>query len=160
MPSVGVDFDGVCHWYRRGWHDGTIYDEAVPGTAAAIRYMQTALELAVFVHTTRDLNAGAEVARWLTERGVPATADDRCSECQPSVPSPGRRWLDSGINWSSASDCVTCSQTGRVVFWNDRELVLVTSRKLPGLIYLDDRAVRFVEWGQALREIEEIRRRG
>jgi trehalose-6-phosphatase len=35
-------------------------------------------------------------------------------------------------------------------FWNVRGQLLVTNRKLPATAYLDDRAVRFVDWGQAL----------
>ncbi|MFJ8992647.1 hypothetical protein ACIRQH_19900 [Streptomyces sp. NPDC102279] len=35
-------------------------------------------------------------------------------------------------------------------FWNERGPLLVTNRKLPATAYLDDRAVRFTDWDQAL----------
>ena len=38
-------------------------------------------------------------------------------------------------------------------FWNQTGVLLVTNRKLPALVYLDDRAVRFTSWPQALAEL-------
>lgn len=40
-------------------------------------------------------------------------------------------------------------------FWNRQDLVLVTNRKLAAVAYLDDRAVRFVDWGQAMADLKE-----
>jgi hypothetical protein len=39
------------------------------------------------------------------------------------------------------------------LFWNQRRRLLVTNRKLPALYYLDDRAVRFTNWVQALAHL-------
>ena len=41
----------------------------------------------------------------------------------------------------------------RRTFWNGRDEVLVTNRKLAAYAYLDDRAVRFVDWPTALIEM-------
>lgn len=60
VQTVAVDFDGVIHAYRRGWHDGTIYDEPVPGAFEALSVLMETY--AVFVHTTRD---PATVGRWI-----------------------------------------------------------------------------------------------
>lgn len=38
-------------------------------------------------------------------------------------------------------------------FWNTPGRLLVTNRKLPARAYLDDRAVLFVDWEQALRDL-------
>lgn len=38
-------------------------------------------------------------------------------------------------------------------FWTDRGVLLVTNLKLPARAYLDDRAVRFVSWPQALTDL-------
>jgi hypothetical protein len=38
-------------------------------------------------------------------------------------------------------------------FWNQRGVLLVTNRKLPATAYLDDRAVPFTSWPQALADL-------
>ena len=38
-------------------------------------------------------------------------------------------------------------------FWNDLGVLLVTNRKLAAVAYIDDRAVRFESWPQALRDV-------
>lgn len=117
MPTIAVDFDGVIHAYSKGWQDGTIYDEPLPGALDGLRaLMRTA---AVFIHTTRDPQ---QVADWLFERG------------------------EFNITWE-APGAVTCE------FWNDQTRLLVTNRKLPAVAYLDDRAVHFDTWPQALRDL-------
>ena len=71
MLTVAVDFDGVIHAYRQGWHDGTIYDNPVPGAFMALRTLMGTC--AVFVHTTR---APWSVASWIEERAtIPTTVD-------------------------------------------------------------------------------------
>lgn len=63
MPTVAVDFDGVIHAYSRGWQDGSIYDDLMPGAIIGLsRLMQ---RYAVFVHTTRKPKP---VARWIEQR--------------------------------------------------------------------------------------------
>ncbi|HEY9369254.1 hypothetical protein [Streptomyces sp.] len=64
MPTVAVDFDGVIHAYRKGWQDGSIYDEPIPGAFDALRELME--RYAVFIHTTRD---ASDVAEWLINRG-------------------------------------------------------------------------------------------
>lgn len=78
----------------------------------------------VFIHTTRSPK---QVARWI----------ERMSgygfECTTWLP---RTWY------------------GRLKpFWNQRGVLLVTSRKLAASAYIDDRAVRFEDWAQSLRAV-------
>lgn len=117
MSTVAVDFDGVIHAYTRGWQDGAIYDEPVPGAMAALEALMA--DYAVFVHTTRDAEP---VAEWLTGHGVNARAETPAEQ--------------------------------QFQFWNGRDCVLVTSRKLAAVAYIDDRGIRFTSWEQALADLE------
>jgi hypothetical protein len=117
--TVAVDFDGVIHAYSRGWHDGTIYDEPLPGAFDALRDLMTTY--AVMIHTTRE---PSQVARWIKRR--------------------------SGIEASWSTDENRLGE-----FWNGRDTILVTRRKLPALAYIDDRAIRFTSWDQALADLAE-----
>lgn len=124
MKTVAVDFDGVLHAYSKGWQDGSIYDEPLPGALDAIRSLMAA-GIAVFVHTTRNPQA---TAGWLRVHHLPAASEREL-----------------------AAD-------GRPVgqFWDDTKHVLVTDRKLPAVAYIDDRALRFESWPQALEDLEDL----
>jgi len=63
VATVAVDFDGVIHDYKRGWQDGSIYGDFMPGAVVALSRLMS--NYAVFVHTTR--NPG-QVARWIEDR--------------------------------------------------------------------------------------------
>lgn len=131
--TLAVDFDGVIHRYSRGWQDGTIYDDPMPG---AIDGLHTSMQReAVFIHTSREPE---QVVPWLESHGLDATADDRCGVCATA----GR-----------TTDCPLCLGSGLLVFWDERGQLLVTNRKLPARRYLDDRAVVFTSWEQALTDL-------
>jgi hypothetical protein len=68
--TIALDFDGVIHAYSRGWQDGTIYDEPLPGALAGIKKLQSLF--AVFVLTSRNVQ---QVTAWLLSRKVDALAD-------------------------------------------------------------------------------------
>ena len=105
--TISVDFDGVIHAYSRGWQDGSVYDEPVPGAIEGLRALMTS-HVVVVSTARRDLLA---VAKWLRLRGIHAVADD-----------------------------------GTISKWAKGDTVLVTNQKLPAVAYLDDRAVRFLDW--------------
>src|SRR6266540_4074984 len=66
MKTIAVDFDGVIHAYSRGWQDGSIYDEPMPGAFDALRTLME--RYAVFIHTTRNAE---QVARWINDQQGP-----------------------------------------------------------------------------------------
>jgi hypothetical protein len=120
MPTICVDFDGVIHAYTKGWYDGTIYDEPIPGALDGLRTLMQ--HAAAVIHTTRDAEP---VAGWLRARNIPAHTEREMAADGEAVGT----------------------------FWNRRDIALVTNRKLPAVAYLDDRAVRFTTWDQALAEL-------
>lgn len=117
--TIAVDFDGVIHAYSKGWSDGSIYDDPVPGSLYALERLMKSDS--VFIHTTRNPN---QVARWIEE------VTQHHIECTTRLP---RSW------WGQ-----------RKTFWNKRGILLVTDRKFPAVIYIDDRAHRFETWEQTL----------
>lgn len=125
--TIAVDFDGVIHTYEHGWKNGTIYGDLVPGALEALTALMR--EYAVFIHTTRNAR---QVARWITQRtghGIECT-----TQMHPLLPS----WWQ----WGK-----------RFTFWSTKGTLLVTNRKLPAVAYIDDRAVHFTDWRQAMREL-------
>jgi hypothetical protein len=50
----------------------------------------------------------------------------------------------------------TVVDDGSTTFWDRRDVLLVTNRKLPAYVYVDDRAVRFESWEQTLDAISEL----
>lgn len=48
--------------------------------------------------------------------------------------------------------CVT-GRRDDSAFWDDQTRLLVTDRKLPAVAYIDDRALHFTSWPQALAEV-------
>jgi hypothetical protein len=100
MKTLAIDFDGVIHAYSRGWEDGSIYDEPVPGVADALAGLSRYFRLVIF--TARDSPDLPKIRKWLAAEGL----DEHISE--------------------------------------------VTNRKPKAWAYIDDRAIRFESWGQAL----------
>jgi hypothetical protein len=62
---------------------------------------------------------------------------------------PVARWIkdQSGIETAWFAHSATPE------FWNDQSCILVTNLKLPAVAYIDDRGVRFENWGQALTDL-------
>lgn len=141
--TIAVDFDRVIHAYSRGWADGTIYDPPLPG---AIEGLRTLLDQdAVFIHTSREPE---QVMPWLGQHGFDVTTDDRCGTC---LGAGGGQEVDLDDRPTHpAWTCDDCGGSGTLLFWNLRGQLLVTNRKLPAKAYLDDLAVRFENWDQAL----------
>jgi hypothetical protein len=76
--TVAVDFDKVIHTYDRGWQDGTIYGELMPGAVVGLtRLMQ---QHAVFILTSRKPRP---VADWIERQSGYGI------ECTTRVPRKG-----------------------------------------------------------------------
>ena len=131
--TIAVDFDGVIHAYSRGWADGSIYDPPMPGALTGLHTLMGGDS--VFIFTAREPE---QVMPWLEQWGFNVTIDEQCPDCPPV-----------GVT----AICTTCKGSRLLTFWNQRGQLLVTKRKLPATAYLDDRAVRFTDWDQALTDL-------
>jgi hypothetical protein len=69
--------------------------------------------------------------------------------CRPPV--PVAEWIEQ----SSGIPCVADQVPGSRAFWNHRGTLLVTNHKYPANAYVDDRAIRFESWPQALVDLAE-----
>jgi hypothetical protein len=124
--TIAVDFDGVIHAYRFGWRDGAIYDDPAPDAFVSLELLMD--RDSVFIHTSRTPK---EVARWIEYRSLGVI------KCRTRLP---RYW------WGKRFG-------RRKPFWNTRGILLVTDRKFPATMYIDDRAVRFTDWKDIMGQI-------
>lgn len=58
-------------------------------------------------------------------------------------------WAFSLPSWHLAIKVIPQDQQ----FWNDKETIGVTDRKLPAMYYIDDRALRFTNWKDILNYV-------
>lgn len=75
--TICIDFDGVIHKYSKGWHDGSIYDEPVEGTAEFINNLRDD-GWEIIIYSTRSnpvVNKDAahqvrEMHMWMQNNGI------------------------------------------------------------------------------------------
>lgn len=65
---IAVDLDGVIHAYSKGYHDGTMYDDPIPGAIEGIKKLQKA-GYEVYVFTARN-NTIPLAKEWLKKHGL------------------------------------------------------------------------------------------
>lgn len=69
-PILCLDFDGVIHWYRKGWHGADVIDdEPVPGAVEFVKAAQEFFEVVVFSSRSHQ-NGGVRAMRtWMQQHG-------------------------------------------------------------------------------------------
>jgi hypothetical protein len=135
MQSIAIDFDAVIHKYSKGWQDGSIYDEHIDGVFEAIRDLMKTNT--VFIFSTRSPR---QIKRWVTERIM-------CMEMGDNPHDPQE--------WTWAKYGYTCKIIPFwVKFWNKENCLGITKRKLPAMVYVDDRALTFRgNWNETMDDI-------
>lgn len=115
--AIAFDFDGVIHKYSKGWQDGSIYDEPNMEVINHIKLLMKS-GYPCFILSTRDPEM---ITEWLLSNNLlPAVTE-------PFILKPyGQRAERIVITW-----------------WDRTDKVLVTNRKLPAQLYVDDRAFLF-----------------
>lgn len=113
--TIAIDFDGVIHNDDKGFHDGTVYGEPIPGALESLKNLASHFKLVIFT-------AKAKKDRPL-------------------------------INGKTGTELVE--------EWLQKHNVLqhiseVTAEKPRAIIYIDDNAYRFSNWGDTTTFIKGI----
>ncbi len=141
MQTIAIDFDGVIHKYSKGWQDGSCYDDEVDGVFEVIKELMK--EYTVFIFSTRSPR---QIKKWLRPRIM---------ESDYMVSGPGNDPQE--YIWSKYG--FTC----RVIpfwvkFWNKKNVLGITKRKLPAMVYIDDRAMRFDgNWPEVISQLTSFK---
>jgi hypothetical protein len=125
--TVAIDFDGVIHKYSRGWLDGKIYDEPVDG---AFEFIQYCVEncIGVFIFSTRSPR---QIKKWLIEQCSYAEDIDYHEWIYKFRPVIIPFWKKF---WNEVDSSATMTNPAKIG---------ISKRKLPANIYVDDRAFKF-----------------
>ncbi len=110
--QIGVDFDGVIHANSKGFYDGTVYDDPIPGSRDALIALSKKYKIIVF-------SAKARKDRMLIG---------------------GKTGVELIWEWLKKHDM-------------DQYVEDVTAEKPRAVYYIDDKAIRFVDWSSALKEV-------
>jgi hypothetical protein len=110
--QIGVDFDGVIHANSKGFYDGTVYDDPIPGSRDALISLSKKYKIIVF-------SAKARKDRMLIG---------------------GKTGVELIWEWLKKYDM-------------DQYVEDVTAEKPRAVYYIDDKAIRFVDWNSALKEV-------
>ena len=136
--TIAIDFDGVIHAYSNGYQNGEIYDKPIDGAFEAIRKIIDN-GYSVYIHSTRS---PWKIKSWMTENAFATEYDVEGMGGDPTY----YKYPKYGF-------------TLKVIpfwkkFWNEVNIVGISRRKLPALIYIDDRAKKFEgDWNKTLKEI-------
>jgi hypothetical protein len=139
MQSIAIDFDGVIHKYSKGWLDGSCYDDEVEGVFKAIAMLMQ--NYTVFIFSTRKPR---QIKKWLLERIMEQDFGDN-----PNNPA----------DWSGKKHGFGCEVIPFwVKFWNKKNVLGITKRKLPAMVYVDDRAMRFDgDWSNIITQLKTFK---
>lgn len=142
MATIAIDFDGVIHQYSKGWKDGSCYDKPVERVFESIRKLMDDGHV-VFIFSTRNRY---QVKKWMKENTYETDYEHNGMGADPG----DYRYPKYGFTVEIIPFWIK--------FWNKRNVVGITKRKLPALCYIDDRALKFTgDWNQTIMEVPEFK---
>lgn len=65
------------------------------------------------------------------------------------------RWIERQTGYAIEATAHHSWLPWRRKFWTTKRVLLVTNRKLPAVVYIDDRGIRFESWEQVLGALKE-----
>lgn len=138
MKTIAIDFDGVIHKYSKGWHDGTCYDEPTEGAEIFLRDLMKYKGVSVFILSTRSPK---QIEKWLIKH-MPFTFGPLAEDCSQ---------INGGNGWGIRKIPFW------VKFWDNPDVIGITQKKLPAVVYIDDRAIRFTgSWKDVLDKFSSM----
>ena len=112
---LAIDFDGVIHGNSKGFYDGTVYDDPIPGSIDAIKLLAKKYVIVLFT-----------------------------AKVKPDRP-------------------LVNGKTGEELIWEWLEkyeiaslVKEITCEKPRAVAYIDDKGIRFNNWKDTLKELNEI----
>lgn len=151
MKTIAIDFDGVIHKYSKGWQDGSIYDGP---TVNCFHCINTLLKqgYSVFIFSTRSAR---QIKKWLknySNQLMYYTPDDYQDRFWPMT-EWDKKWIEDEQNPNKLQYKIQIIPFWKK-FWNEKNIIGITKRKLPAHVYIDDRAVVFDNnWVQIVTDI-------
>lgn len=85
--TIVFDFDGVIHKYSKGWQDGSIYDEPVPGIKEVIAELHKDYDIYIVSTRCRELSQERAMTMWLDEHHIEY-------DCLTSIKVPAMVYVD------------------------------------------------------------------
>ena len=123
MKTIAIDFDGVIHDYA---HYGAILGEPVDGAFDCIRTLIQRYPIYIF-----------------------------CARAWHSTTSGPLAGLNYIPHWLEMHELGIGSfvDVNPGPYWEDKSKILITNKKLPAAVYIDDRGLRFENWPQTMGEL-------
>jgi len=140
--TIAIDFDGVIHKYSKGWQDGEIYDSPVEGAIKAINQLLFD-GYSVFIFSTRTPKV---IKKWLKDNHsnhlLYMSQDDFMDQFYPMT-KIDQEIIKAEENTNTKLQYkITCISVFDK-FWNEKNIIGITNKKLPAAVYVDDRALPF-----------------